>query len=206
MRIEKLELIIIEEFFVGFERLKRAPLENARGQKIFEYENKLIETRNFNFNDVLPTTCYALFDNLSFQTELRTKLNTSFGIELFDLPGIVYLKINGVVKGLVPPFVERYTEPGLGNEAILTLQDGTHRFMVARKFGLPIKCIFIDNINAHQSFLPYALPNSWREIMIYDRPPKNKKKYRRVDKYSFMRPLSAIFNKEIVSDWADYGR
>ncbi len=194
----------IEDFEIGFKRLKNAKLELAGEENIYEYLRARIFLSKLALNDVSPCSFYALRPNLEFQKILWEKLMEKFRIELFDLPGILYLEIDGRSVGLVPPFVEIYKEENGINT--LTLQDGIHRFLLARDFGIKQKCIIIQNDFADKRYLPYAYPNSWKEVSIVDKVPAVKRRFRRKDPYSFMRPLKAIFDTKLVQDWADYGR
>jgi len=194
----------IEDFEIGFKRLKNAQLELAESEIVYDYKKASIGLSNLDINEVAPTSFYALRNKLMFQDVLRNKLIVDYKIDLFNLPGILYLEIDNKIVGLAPPFVEVYKEEN--GEIVRALQDGVHRFLLARKFGLVQKCIVIDNSKTNCKYLPYAYPNSWEEVCLGDYVPTIKKRYRRQVPNSFMRPLCSIFDQKLVLDWSDYGR
>lgn len=204
--MDTVEIIKIEDFEICFQWLRYAYLENS-DKKIRPYLNAKISTRKFETKDVLPTSYYALNDHLNYLVNLESKFSDK-NLSIFNLPGIVYYRCDGIIKAIAPPFVEIYPENCFGNEDILvkSLQDGVHRFLLAKRMSINQKCILIDNKMADTNYLPYAIPNNWDEVVIYNKVPKIKKNYRREDNYSYMRPLSALFDKSIVSSWSDYGR
>lgn len=198
-----MEILKIENFSKGFDRLKYAKLELAGNLDLYEYKSAEFLTDSFAYDVVSPTTYYALNTHLEFQKKLKKDL-TTVGIDLFNLPGIVYFKTNNRIYGLVPPIIEIYEEiDGKDNYA---LQDGVHRFLLAKQFGVMQKCIVIINKNANRDFLPYAHTNTWEEVILCDKVPSVKKNYRRHPNYSFMRPLRSIFDESMSIAWSDYGR
>lgn len=201
---DKLRLIKIEDFELGFNRLKNAKLEQAGDLDLFEYQNAEIGLADLTMHDFLPCSYYALRSRLEFQREYRERLLSDLNLDLFRVPGIAYIKDGENVFGLVPPFVERYKEEN--GESVSVLQDGVHRFMLSAELGIKIRCILINNINCDRRYLPYAYPNLWEELKLVDEIPDIKKRYRREQKYSFMRPLSSVFDTGLTGKWADYGR
>ncbi|MEK9200507.1 MAG: hypothetical protein AAB909_00875 [Patescibacteria group bacterium] len=201
---DQLKLINIEDFDLGFNRLKNAKLELSGDLDLFEYQNAEIGLADLTMQDLLPCSYYALKSRLEFQREYRERLLRELGLDLFRLPGIAYIKDGEKVFGLVPPFVESYPEES--GEIVSVLQDGVHRFLLSAELGIKIKCILIKNVNCDRRYLPYAHPNSWEELKLIDELPSIKKRYRREPKYSFMRPLSSIFDSNLIGSWADYGR
>lgn len=199
-----IKILKIEEFEKGFNRLRKAKLELTGTQDIFDYRKSKIYVSKTSPLTIKPCTFYALNKNIEFQKNLRLSLLKQHKIELFDLPGIMYLEISNKKIGLVPPFVEIYNEEN--NKIIKSLQDGIHRYLLAIELGISPQTIFIDNSNSKIKYLPYAYPNSWQKVKICSSVPLVKKKYRYPDPYSFMRPLSSIFDKKLIEDWADYNK
>jgi hypothetical protein len=199
-----IKILKIEEFKNGFERLRNAKLELTGTQDIFDYRKSKIYISKTNPLTIKPCTFYALNKNIEFQKTLRDSLFKQHKIELFDLPGIMYLEISNKKIGLVPPFVEIYNEEN--NKIVKSLQDGIHRYLLAIEQGIQPQTIYIDNSNCKIKYLPYAYPNSWHKVKIGDSVPSVKKKYRYSEPYSYMRPLSSIFDKKLINEWADYNK
>lgn len=88
--------------------------------------------------------------------------------------------------------------PGIGDRLppqqtllkVLILKDGIHRTALARELGETIRVVIISG--ADRRVLPYAYPNQWSQVRIYDEKPKFKKFYRRPDPYTLMRPLKVL--------------
>ena len=200
----KLRLIKIEDFELGFARLKEAKLELAGGEDLYEYKKAEFEIKNFDQAEVFPSSFYALKSRMEFLKLYKARLWSDLKIDLFHLPGILYLRDGDKIFGLVPPIVEIYPE----EDGVITavLQDGIHRILLAKEMSEELDCLRIINKKADLNYLPYAYPNSWEAVNLVDKVPEIKKKYRRILHYSFMRPLSSIFDQKIVSHWADYGR
>ena len=199
-----LKLVKVEDFKVGFERLRQAKLEQA-DEDVYPYKYSAFETRRMQPDGVLPSSYYVLTARLSFQEALRVRLN-EIGIDLFNLPGIVYFEVGDKLRGLVPPIIEVYPEPEFSGQTVASLQDGLHRMFMAKTIGgVPQTYIVIEN--ADRRYLPYAIPNSWDEVHVYENVPFLKKRFRQVDKpYSNMRPLCSLFDPDMDVVWADYGR
>ncbi len=197
---EQLRIIKVEDFETGFDRLRKARLENAGGQTIYNFTNANFNLANFAYTDILPSTFYGLHRNLAFQRELRQVL-LGQNIDSFNLPGLIYFSVGEKITGLGPPIVERYTEEN--GEVVTALQDGIHRFLLARELNVMVNCIFIDDIS--MEYLPYAYPNAWAEVVLQDQVPAVKKKYRRSDHYTFLHSFKSIFDKSIENK-AEYGR
>jgi len=196
-------VIMKEPFNNGFDRLKAAPLENS-DVRIFPYQDARITTELLIADEIMPTSYYALSSRLDFQIEFRQKLLED-GIDLFNLQDIFYFQENGITRGLIPPIVEVYEEPEIGRR-VRALTDGLHRMSLSREMRIPQRCIVIENINRDERCLPYAIPNSWEEVGVYDEVPPVKKNYRRIPPYSYMKPLTSIFDPSLRVIWSDYGR
>lgn len=202
--MDKLRLIKTENFDLGFVRLKEAKLELAGVQDIYEYKKAKFEIINFDCTEVFPSSFYALKSRLEFLRLYKAKLWDDLKIDIFHLPGILYLAEGDKIFGLVPPIVEVYPEEDGGIATVL--QDGLHRVLLAEEMNEELDCLTIVNKKADPNYLPYAYQNSWEMVNLVDKIPEVKKNYRRLSHYSFMRPLSSIFDKSLVADWSDYGR
>src|SRR3990172_4117019 len=119
-----LKLVKVEDFKVGFERLRQAKLDQAH-EDVYPYKYSAFETRRMQPDGVLPSSYYVLTARLSFQEALRVRLN-EIGIDLFNLPGIVYFEVGDKLRGLVPPIIEVYPEPEFSGQTVASLQDGLH--------------------------------------------------------------------------------
>lgn len=201
--VPKIQLIKLEDLDIGFKRLKNAPLEEC-DSLIYEYKMASMTTKTFSMSQVKPTTYYLLESNINNIIELEKVFRTKYSIDIFNLSTIVYFKLYGQIKAIAPPFIEEYFEED--GEKVVSLQDGAHRFYVASKMKRKVNCIFIKNHHAKIKYLPYARPNSWDNVVIYNQVPKIKKNYRRELKYSYMRPLQSLFDPKIIKDWSDYNR
>ena len=117
---------------------------------------------------------------------------------------------------MAPPFVEFYEEtvqimplPSDRNPPILkikipVIKEGIHRIWLAREEGTPIRCITVSE--ALPEHPPYAYPNSWSEIKVYDSKPDLKKYYRRQKEYSNLRPLKVLRQTGDKPPEPEYGR
>ncbi len=203
-----ISIIEIEPFEIGFERLKRAELEEAEGLHIYPYTNAHIEIRQLDPLILTPSTYYASYERLDFLRGFRDDLG-SLGIDLFNLPGIVYFWNGFERRALIPPFVEIYTDPLLEWIQTNALLDGAHRSTIAGAAGVDLQCTVISHGLSDPSFLPYGVPTGWNVLnFVNGNPPTSeKRRYRRPNKpYSYMRPLRSMLDPNKYDKWADYGR
>lgn len=202
--------------FDAMKAVKNAVLENACGEQIEFYKNALLRLTEFHPDELNPTSLYALRKHIDFQRELRECLLRVYGIDTLLLASVLHLKVDGKVEGMIPPYVEISEErvrlvPKEGDrsppaEQILKvplLLDGLHRVLLARELKMPVRCIVSSSTD--RSYLHCAYPNTWAEVVLSDEVPKEKKYYRRQERYSFMRPLDILRLLETAGE-KEYGR
>ncbi|OGK28617.1 hypothetical protein A3C28_03120 [Candidatus Roizmanbacteria bacterium RIFCSPHIGHO2_02_FULL_39_9] len=199
-----------EAFEVGFARLASAAIQ--RNEEItYPFEGAHIETRLLTCDDVIPTSFYILRRRFLYQIRLARALE-KLGIDLFDLDKIYYLEEGEAIWGLIPGIVQNYNEPEapFNGQEVHAKQDGLHRSIVRSQMTLQtFRSIVISGAHFTPWSLPYAIPNSWQEIYMYDIVPPVKKKYRYPENpYGIMLPYEALFAEDMRKDprfhWRDY--
>lgn len=194
----------------AFGRLKIAPLEAAGEEKIIIYKNANLRLGEFFPREVNPTSLYVLSHSLRLIRQMRAQLVDRYQIDILQLTSILHIRDGDgeldkydKVIGIAPPFVEIYEEiiqiiphpedrcpPGPLPLQIPILKDGIHRAWIAKELGVKLSCIVASG--ALKKHLPYAYPNDWLQVRVYDKKPEQKKYYRRQNPYSFMRPLRVL--------------
>lgn len=186
----------------AFERLRNAPLEAAGDEEIFLYRYARMRIADIVPDEVNPTSLYVMRDLLETQRALREHLLAEYEIDTLRLTKVLHLETKNGPLGMAPPVVEIYEEnvrilPRPGERTppdlrirIPILKDGIHRGFLARELGVTLSCVLIHG--ASDSVRPYAYPNHWSDVRIYDAKPEVKKYYRREVPYSFMRPLKVL--------------
>ncbi len=203
----------IEEAFAW---LRNAPLEETDGQEICLYKDARIVLAHFFPEELNLTSLYIVKEKLEFQRRLRKHL-LGYGIDTLNLSEVIHLRTPEGIMAMAPPFTETYEErviivPKDGDRdppegrfvQLRVLKDGIHRATLARELGLQIRCIAVSS--ADPAHLPYAYPNSWDEVGVYDSVPAVKKFYRRQNPYSFMRPIKVLRQVGDKPPAAEYGR
>ena len=190
-------------------RVRGVPLIKKKddGSQIFVYDRADISLRTVWSDEVNPTSFYALRDGLQRQRDLRQTLLKEQGVDTLMLDGLLRLRNGeGQEFGLMPPVVEvqkrrvKYV-PGEGEinydetvELIVPLiNDGLHRFMLARELGRSVNVVYI--VGSDSEFPFYAHPNSWSEVKLVDSVPKakeEKKRYSREDCYALYRDFGVL--------------
>lgn len=189
-----------------FAKLRAAPLDAAGEEPVLIYENAIIRLGDFFPDELNPLSLYVVRKNLDMQRRLYETMLAQYGINIFQLSDILHFRTeDGELRVLHPPFVEFYqeqvkigTRPGDRESPenlwlkILFLKDGTHRAYTAREMRQMLRCIVVHG--ALRTHPPYAYPNCWSQVVMYDEvPPQHLKKfYRRENPYSFMRPLHVL--------------
>lgn len=211
--IEKIEPV--EE---AFARLRAAPLDAANGEEICIYRNAQMRIADFYPGELNPTTLYVLRKQVELLRAMRLQFIEQYGIDILRQSNILHVRTDsGEMLGMAPPFVEFYVEtvsivardgekdpPAPLSLKIPILKDGMHRAWLARELGLPIRCVAVHG--ALEAYRPYAYPNSWADVKLFDETPKLKKHYRRPDAYSFMRPLRVLRQIDANAAPAQWGR
>lgn len=197
-------LVRIEPIEKAFARLREAPLEAAGEEKIFIYHTATMRLADFLPNELNPTSLYILKDKLKLMRDIRKQLLDQYQIDILRLSDVLHLKTeDGKIFGMAPPFVEIYEErikivplpkdrkpPHTLLLQIPILKDGIHRTWIAREENVAIRCIVVHG--ALKENMPYAYPNHWSEVNVYETKPNQPKYYRRQNQYSYMRPLSTL--------------
>lgn len=208
----------IEPIEKAFERLKNSPLEATSGENILIYQNATMRLLDFLPEELNLTSLYVLRDQLDFMRKLRRHILDLYMIDILQLSSILHLKKeNGEIVGMAPPFVEIYKEiihiislpedrppPNTSLIQVPILKDGIHRAWIAREENTQLRCILLHG--ALQEYMPYAYPNSWSEVEIFEKKPEQKKFYRRQNSYTFMRPLKALRQTSDVPPPPEWGR
>lgn len=169
------------------DQIRHVPLLQPRdGKLVFPYLHAHIALEEINYDDVRPTSLYALRDHLSFQIKLAEDLIPKH--DPLALKGaLTLMNEEGEKIGIIPPIVEETPEDG---KYIL---DGLHRTLVGRQTGRThFTAIHITNF---RSDCPAAvLPNDWAEVKLYDHVPGDpalKRRYRE-DPSNLRRNFSAL--------------
>lgn len=217
MNVEDITLEGIEPIEEAFIRLRAAPMDKAGDEEILVYERASLSIRDVDLDLVSPTSLYVLEENLAFQRELRLHLMAQASIDTLHLSGVLRLRGPDGVIGMAPPVVEIYQDtvsvsPQEGDALyenpiamdFSILLDGIHRGMLAREMGMTLRCVVIQH--ALSGPLPYAYPNSWDEVGVYKEVPAVKKRYRRGNPYSFMRPVKYLGQVGGTAPITQYGR
>lgn len=200
----------------AFDRLRGAPLEVTNGEQIFVYREATMRLTNFLPEELNPTSFYVLKNHLDMINGLRECLLEKYQVDILQLSSILHIRTeDGRLIGMAPPVVEIYEEtvqiihkdgdnipPNLSLK-IPILKDGIHRAWIARESNVTISCIVIHN--SLKNYLPYAYPNTWSQVDIYESKPEVKKLYRRKNPYTYMRPLRVlrqVGNTPSLVEWA----
>ena len=196
----------IEPIEHAFERLRKAPLDATGDTHIPIYENARMRITELYPEEVNPTSLFVLKPQLALLREMRARFIDQCDIDILHLQAILHIRTeSGEIIGMAPPVVEVYEEtvhiiPQDGDQSpprpiklmVTILKDGMHRAWIARTDGETITCIKIHRaMDAHK---PYAYPNEWSAVREYNSKAERglKKFFRRVDPYTYMRPLRAL--------------
>lgn len=208
----------IEPIEKAFARLRESTLEEAGNEDIFIYRHASMRIADFLPDELNLTSLYVLNDHIESLRALRAEFIDRYGIDILQMLYILHIRTeDGRLVSMAPPFVEIYKEtvrviPRNGDRLPETLslqvpilKDGIHRAWIAREEGIPIKCIVIRG--ALEDYPPYAYPNAWDQVQLYDtKPPAIKKFYRRQTQHSYMRPLRALRQIGDTPPPREYGR
>lgn len=211
-------IVRIEAIECAFERFRNAPLSAGGGKEDLPFHKANIRLSTMFTEEFNPGSLHVRRSRLEFQRELRRQLLERYQIDILNLSSMLHIGTEEGIWGMVPPYVEIVQEnvcivPRLGdrsppprtsiNTAILV--DGVHRAWIAREEGIPLQCILVSGVPKKYP-LPYAYPNEWSQIKIYDNPPKVKKFYRRQDPYTLMRPIEVMRQTDANPPQPEWGR
>ncbi|MEK7560141.1 MAG: hypothetical protein AAB522_02485 [Patescibacteria group bacterium] len=208
----------VEPIEKAFERLKNAALEVTNGENILIYQNATMRVSDFFPKELNLTSLYVLKNQLDFIKRLRDYLQNRYQIDILNLSSILHLKTeDGKIIGMAPPVVEIYQEtvqiiplpqdknpPEKSLVQVAILKDGVHRGFVANEKNELMRCIVIHG--ALSEHMPYAYPNEWSKVKIFEAKPEQKKFYRRQNPYTFMRPLKALRQTSDTPPPPEWGR
>jgi hypothetical protein len=165
-------------------RLRRTRLMGFDGAEV--YADATLDVRAFDPGDLTPAQHYVLMPGVRRILELQEALD----VDIFALDGGVLLRTEEETIPLLPPIVERSTEPD-GREVWL-INDGIHRVYAARVSGSPINVVTVEGA----SHPYYALAASWDAVVELEALPDGfqKKAYRVPQNYkALFRDFNAVF-------------
>jgi hypothetical protein len=208
----------IEPIERAFERLKNAPLEATNGKNILIYQNATMRLTDFLPEELNLTSLYVLCNQLDFMRKLRKHITDLYMIDILQLSSVLHLKKeDGQIIGMVPPFVEIYEEKvqiipfpedrtpsSVSLIQIPILKDGIHRAWIAKEENILLRCILVRG--ALPEHMPYAYPNTWSDVRVFETKPESKKFYRRQNPYTFMRPLKVLRQTSNIPPPPEWGR
>lgn len=178
--------------------LQRVELNGDRS--IHPYQEATIESKVVEIDRLSPLAYYVLTSQLKAGKQLFKKFLNHYGLDPFDLSGIVEFTDRGEDTLLAPPIIEVYTEQKgpLAGKQVWGLVDGLHRFMNARGDGYSrIRAVVISNVPEHLPLVP--LPLQWEDAKIVDDVSEaaTKREYRFSDIDSF--PDISSFSSALVT-------
>jgi hypothetical protein len=141
--------------------------------------------------DLAPAQRYVLLGGVRKLLELRDTL-LERDIDIFALDGAVLVHTGDDVIPILPPVVERSTEPDGRN--VWLINDGIHRVYAARAIGSPINVVTVDG--ATHPYYALALADGWAGVTEMEELPNlfQKKEYRIPDNYkALFRDFNAVF-------------
>ena len=198
--------------FIPFENLKEGlrevPMLTDETKK--PYRDAVFQLLTVNPKDLNPSTLYYLKGNVEFQKELREKLLEQWHDTLKIGWLLTYEWDDGKEYSIMPPIVEivereisilpRPWEIDHSGKIlkikIPLLLDWFHRAFLAKKLWLDLQVIQVSNVDS--SCPSYAHPNSWEDVIGYDKVPTDpelKKHYVLGDP----KPLYKNFGKLVLS-------
>jgi hypothetical protein len=164
--------------------------------QVLPYKKAKIESRMIGLDEIKPLSLYVLKRHLEFQEELRNQFLREHQIDTLDLDGkrggLVY-RVNSDKKKwlMAPPIVEVSQVDG----GVPVLVDGQHRFLVAKKLGLGIRVIWIDEVMPKVPLI--AKPVEWSQMKILTKVPElTKKRDFRYKWLSEVPDISSFSNKK----------
>ena len=175
-------------------KLRAVTLENSSVVTI--YRNAEIQLVEINLNDLYPAQLYVLESELAKITAIRSA---------FLRKGIDILALNGYIKfwtdtdrnmpvDILPPMVEESLKSD-GNKVFL-ICDGLHRLYLARKLGIKVKVVLIQNIPEEFPYYAYPNENKWDDVIEIDELPQGfvKKRYRVENHRKLFRDFNSAFD------------
>jgi len=163
-------IVIKERSWSQVEELFRK-VELHGDSKVLPYKRAKIESRVMEFNEVKPLSLYVLKQKIDFQEKLREQFLKQRKIDTLDLNGKrggLVFRLKGEKKEwkMVPPIVEISKIDG----GVPVLLDGQHRFLLAKKLGLPIRVVWIEKVLEDVPVI--AKPVEWTRVKKLTKVPE----------------------------------
>lgn len=156
------------------------------------YADADINFRNFKINCLRPSAFYVLKSQIDLHRGLSKSFCRKYGIDLYNLNGLIQYQLNGRSFFIAPPIVETYFESSEGKNVSLIV-DGLNRIWTAKRVRGDIGCIEITKVPNQFPLVP--MPLYWDDVKVEEEVPQVKRKYRfpeASDKYFFYRDLSIL--------------
>ncbi len=161
-------------------QLKKTRLK-GHGQPYIYANSNLVLQEDVDPNTLVPAQRYVLeSDCHTVEMLYQTFLQQS--IDIFALKGgIHFWREEEEPIPLIPPIVEESLEPD--GRRVPLINDGMHRVYTARKLGLRINIIFVQNVP--YPYYAYPLNKGWNEVVALKELPNHflKKEYRDKQNY-----------------------
>ena len=169
-------------------RIRQVPLLEPRdGERVYPYATATITLQEVRYDQVQPTSLYALRSHLAFQTQFAADLAATGHDPLGLTGGLKIAAADGTETTLIPPIVEVTPEDGA------YILDGLHRTYVGLKAGKAVfTAIHITDID--HRYPAAAFPNMWSEVVEYDDVPTDplQKRHYRPNPLTLRRDFSSI--------------
>jgi len=157
-------------------------------------------------NRLIPAQRYVLASDFQMIERLYSTFLQQHALDIFALAGGLWFwpespanprestaeKIAEAIP-LTPPIIEESTTPT--GDKIWLISDGMHRIYTARKLGIPINIILVQNVPPQYPYYAYPLANGWNEVIELTEIPKgfHKKTYRETNYKDLFRNYNEIF-------------
>jgi len=168
-------------------RLRETRLVGFGGAEV--YAHATLDLRRLEPAELTPAQRYVLMPGVRRILELRATL-LEHDVDVFALHGGVHLHTQDEAIPVIPPIVERSTEPD--GRVVWLINDGIHRVYAARASESPINVVTVEGA----SHPYYALAASWEDVVELEELPDSfqKKEYRVPGNYkALFRDFNALF-------------
>jgi hypothetical protein len=193
---QRVELTGYKNWYQVINQLRNVTLRCS--DQLFPYAGAEITSELIGFEDISPLAYYVLEEQIKRQEELYVNLLKTYGIDIFNLSGIIEFKINSCPFIIAPPIIEYYYESeGENKGPTYALVDGLHRCFTAQKIGLKkIRVIMIKNVGEQFPLVP--LPLTWDDVSAEKIVPSSKRIYRfksREDIFELFKQFPTTYNE-----------
>jgi hypothetical protein len=156
-------------------------------QEVRPYEDADIDLRTVSVESFRPTQLYVLSGAIERQRKLREELLPE-GVDTLYLDGGIAIDNDGYRVAMIPPIIEEDPEHGP------SLLDGTHRAMMAHRFGRKaLNVLYIKGV--HADYPIHSYPTEWENVIEYHATPEDvslKRRYRTENPIALRRDLSSL--------------